>query len=45
MELEDRLGQKTTLRFAGATRNAAVSPDELKFVPPAGADVIGTPLQ
>lgn len=45
MELEDRLGQKTTLRFSGATRNAAVSPDELRFVTPPGADVIGTPLQ
>lgn len=45
MELEDRLGQKTTLRFSAATRNAVVPADELKFVPPAGADVIGTPLQ
>jgi outer membrane lipoprotein carrier protein len=44
MELQDRLGQRTTLDFVNARRNAAVVADELRFVPPAGADVIGTPL-
>jgi outer membrane lipoprotein carrier protein len=44
MELEDRLGQRTTLEFQNATRNVALAPDDLRFVPPAGADVIGTPL-
>jgi outer membrane lipoprotein carrier protein len=44
MELQDRLGQRTTLEFLEAARNGPVAADELKFVPPAGADVIGTPL-
>jgi outer membrane lipoprotein carrier protein len=44
MELEDRLGQRTTLEFQNATRNVALAADDLRFVPPAGADVIGTPL-
>jgi outer membrane lipoprotein carrier protein len=44
MELQDRLGQRTTLEFQNPGRNAALTADELRFVPPAGADVIGTPL-
>jgi chaperone LolA len=44
MELQDRLGQRTTLEFSGAARNVALAPEELAFVPPAGADVIGTPV-
>ncbi|MET0292704.1 MAG: outer membrane lipoprotein chaperone LolA, partial [Steroidobacteraceae bacterium] len=44
MELHDRLGQKTTIEFRNVARNGALSADELRFVPPAGADVIGKPL-
>jgi outer membrane lipoprotein carrier protein len=44
MELEDRLGQRTSLLFQNAVRNGPLAADELRFVPPAGADVIGTPL-
>jgi outer membrane lipoprotein carrier protein len=44
MELEDRLGQRTSLLFQKAVRNGPLAADELRFVPPAGADVIGTPL-
>lgn len=43
MELEDRLGQKASLRFEGGRRNAPVDPAELRFTPPAGVDVLGTP--
>lgn len=43
MELEDRLGQKASLRFEGGKRNAAVDPAELRFTPPAGVDLLGTP--
>jgi len=43
MELQDRLGQRTTIEFTQPVRNGAVAPDELQFVPPPGADVIGTP--
>lgn len=44
MELQDRLGQRTTIEFASPVRNGPVAPDLLRFVPPAGVDVIGTPL-
>jgi outer membrane lipoprotein carrier protein len=44
MELQDRLGQRTTLVFTDAARNPTLGADELRFIPPAGADVIGTPL-
>lgn len=43
MELEDRLGQKASLRFEGGRRNAPVDPAELRFTPPAGVDLLGTP--
>jgi outer membrane lipoprotein carrier protein len=44
MELNDRLGQKTTIEFRNFSRNGAINADDLRFVPPAGADVIGKPL-
>ena len=44
MVLKDKLGQTVRLQFLSSERNAAVSESEVKFTPPAGADVIGTPL-
>jgi outer membrane lipoprotein carrier protein len=43
MVLKDKLGQTVRLDFLTSTRNAPVSDAELRFTPPAGADVIGTP--
>jgi len=45
MVLKDKLGQTVQLDFHASTRNAPVSPDEVQFTPPAGADVIGTPIR
>jgi len=44
MVLRDKLGQTVRLDFVSSTRNAPVTDAELKFTPPPGADVIGTPL-
>lgn len=41
MELVDKLGQTTTIRFAGVKRGAKLDDSLFRFVPPAGADVIG----
>lgn len=41
MELVDKLGQTTTIRFAGVKRGARLDDALFRFVPPAGADVIG----
>ena len=43
MVLKDKLGQTVQLDFLTSLRNQPVSDDEVKFTPPAGADVIGTP--
>jgi outer membrane lipoprotein carrier protein len=43
MVLSDKLGQTATLEFERSERNAAVTPAEVSFTPPAGADVIGSP--
>lgn len=43
MELQDRLGQRTTIEFSQPVRNGPLAADELRFDPPAGVDVIGTP--
>jgi outer membrane lipoprotein carrier protein len=43
MVLKDKLGQTVRLQFLSSERNAPVSETEVKFTPPAGADVIGTP--
>ena len=40
--IHDRLGQIITLRFTHSERNGRVADSELRFVPPAGVDVIGT---
>lgn len=44
MELVDTLGQRNTIRFSGWKRNAALDPKLFTFTPPAGADVIGEPV-
>lgn len=44
MVLKDKLGQTVRLHFLSSERNAPVSESEVKFTPPAGADVIGTPI-
>ena len=44
MVLKDKLGQTVQLEFLSSQRNVAVEDSEVSFTPPAGADVIGTPL-
>jgi outer membrane lipoprotein carrier protein len=44
MVLKDKLGQTVRLDFVNSERNAPVSEAEMKFTPPEGADVIGTPV-
>lgn len=44
MVLKDKLGQTVELDFRVSERNAPVAEAEVTFVPPAGADVIGTPV-
>ena len=44
MVLKDKLGQTVRLDFPTSERNAPVAEAEVKFTPPAGADVIGTPV-
>jgi outer membrane lipoprotein carrier protein len=41
MTLIDAFGQTTELTFDAVQRNPAVPPDEFRFTPPPGADVIG----
>ena len=43
MILEDKLDQTATIIFQKIERNGAVAPGEVRFKPPTGADVIGTP--
>jgi outer membrane lipoprotein carrier protein len=43
MILEDKLDQTATVIFDKVERNVTVSPAEVSFTPPSGADVIGTP--
>jgi outer membrane lipoprotein carrier protein len=44
MVLKDKLGQTVRLDFASSERNPPVAEAEVQFTPPAGADVIGTPV-
>lgn len=44
MVLKDKLGQTVRLDFTTSQRNATVNDAEVSFAPPAGADVIGTPV-
>lgn len=41
MELLDGFGQTTRLRFTRIEKNPALPPSLFKFIPPAGADVVG----
>lgn len=41
MQLFDRLGQLTTIRFSKIERNPKLAADLFKFTPPAGADIVG----
>jgi outer membrane lipoprotein carrier protein len=43
MVLKDKLGQTVRLEFRKSERNPPVAESEVKFTPPSGADVIGTP--
>ncbi len=43
MVVNDRLGQTVQLDFQHSERNARIDADVLRFKPPAGVDVIGTP--
>lgn len=43
MVLRDNFGQTTNIVFTRLQANPAVDADRFRFVPPAGADVIGTP--
>ena len=44
MVLKDKLGQTVRLEFFKSERNPPVADSEVRFTPPAGADVIGTPI-
>ena len=44
MVLKDKLGQTVRLDFLTSARNPPVAEAEVRFTPPAGADVIGTPI-
>jgi outer membrane lipoprotein carrier protein len=44
MVLKDKLGQTVRLDFINSERNAPVAEAEMRFTPPEGADVIGTPI-
>jgi outer membrane lipoprotein carrier protein len=41
MEMQDNFGQTTDIRFASVERNPAIAAQQFRFVPPAGADVVG----
>ena len=41
MVFEDRLGDRTTIRFSHWRRNVVLPPSTFRFTPPPGADVIG----
>ncbi len=42
--IHDRLGHSVTLDFEHGERNARIAGSDLQFTPPAGVDVIGTPV-
>ena len=44
LEIVDKLGQRSLLRFSSVQRNPRIDPSEVRFQPPPGVDVIGTPL-
>jgi outer membrane lipoprotein carrier protein len=40
VEITDNFGQRSLLQFSSFAANVAVSPEQFRFVPPAGADVV-----
>ena len=42
--IHERLGQSVTLDFQHSERNTRIAESDLQFTPPAGVDVIGTPV-
>jgi outer membrane lipoprotein carrier protein len=44
MVLKDKLGQTVRLDFVMSSRNVPVADAEVQFTPPAGTDLIGTPV-
>ncbi len=44
MELRDSFGQATQIRFFDFKPNIEINDDDFQFIPPAGADVIGEPV-
>ena len=44
MELRDSFGQATQIRFSDFKPNIKISDDDFQFIPPAGVDVIGEPV-
>ena len=40
VEILDNFGQRSLLQFSGFAANAAVAPEQFRFTPPAGADVV-----
>ena len=40
VEIIDPFGQRSLLQFSGFAANVAVAPEQFRFVPPAGADVV-----
>ena len=42
--IHDRLNQTATLNFSLSVRGARIDDSELRFTPPAGVDLIGTPV-
>jgi outer membrane lipoprotein carrier protein len=45
MIIDDKLGQTATVDFESSVRNASVAPEEVRFEPPPGVDVIGIPAR
>jgi outer membrane lipoprotein carrier protein len=43
MQVTDQFGNRTLLQFQDVRRNQGIDPARFEFVPPPGADLIGTP--
>lgn len=41
LEIVDAFGQKSLVRFTNVERNPKFAPDQFRFIPPKGADVVG----
>ena len=40
VEIVDNFGQRSLLQFSGFAANVAIAPEQFRFTPPAGADVV-----